>query len=155
MSIPASPYPRSNIIKGIRWITEPLRYAGSNGDAWSCIWADDGHLYSTADDCTGIEESNNSNLALFRVEGMPPSHKVSLVNPMDAYGGACYHDHNDSWKDNGLICVDGVLYMAVSQHSSALEYGDLVQRTYDASIINPSRKCETKYPSSNFATAPA
>ncbi len=160
MNIPTSPYPRSKLIKGIRWLTEPIRYPGSNGDAWSCTWADDGHIYSTADDCTGIENSNNSNLALFRIEGESPTHRINLVNPMDPYGGICYHDRSDTWKANGLICIDGVLYMSVSQHSSAFEYGDLIQRTYDASIIKSTDHGKTwspktrdpMFPSPRFST---
>jgi hypothetical protein len=160
MTIPTSPYPQSKLIKGIRWLTEPIRYPGSGGDTWSCTWADDDHIYSSGDDCRGIDNSNDSNLALFRVEGMPPAHKVSLVNPMDAYGTGCYHDGSDSWKANGLICVDGVLYMTVSQHSSALEYGDLVQRTYDASIIKSTdhgktwscKRRDPMFPSPRFST---
>jgi hypothetical protein len=160
MNIPTPPYPRSDLIKGIRWLTEPIRYPKSHGDTWSCTWADDGQIYSTADDCSGIDNSNNSNLALFRVEGMPPSHTVGLVNPMDAYGCWCFHDRSDSWKAAGLICVDGVLYMAVSQHSGATEYGDLIQRTYDASIIKSTDhgktwSCKTRdamFPSPRFST---
>jgi hypothetical protein len=159
-TVPVSPYPRSKLIRGIRWLSEPLRYPGSNGDTWSCTWADDGHIYTTADDCTGIDNSNNSNLALFRVEGAPPQHKIALVNQMAEYGSYCYHDGSDSWKANGLICVDGVLYMAVSQHSGAEEYGDLVQRTYDASIIKSvdhgrTWSCKRRapmFPSPRFST---
>ena len=158
--IPSSPYPRSERIKGIRWLTEPIRYPGSNGDAWSCTWAENNHLYSSADDCTGVDKSNNSNLAFFKIEGIPPAQKVSLVNPMDAYGTPGFHDHGDSWKANGLICVDGVLYMAVSQHSGADEYGDLIQRTYDASIIKSTdhgatwscKRRDPMFPSPRFST---
>ncbi len=32
MQIPTSPYPKSTLIKGIRWLTEPIRYPGSHGD---------------------------------------------------------------------------------------------------------------------------
>ncbi|MDD5705853.1 MAG: hypothetical protein PHR35_08000 [Kiritimatiellae bacterium] len=160
MNIPHIPYPKSNCIKGIRWLTEPIRYPDSHGDTWSCTWADDNHLYSTADDCYGIKKSNNSNLALFRVEGFPPKHTVSLVNPMDAYGNAGFHDRADSWKANGLICVDGILYMAVSQHSGAYEYADLIQRTYDASIIKSDdhgktwscKRRDPMFPSPRFST---
>jgi hypothetical protein len=160
MNAPCSPYPRSTRITGIRWLTEPIRYPGSHGDTWSCTWADDGRIYSTGDDCRGINQSNNSNLALFRVEGMPPDHAVALVNPMDAYGHMQFHDRADSWKANGLICIDGVLYMAVSQHSGATEYGDLVQRTYDASIIKSidhgktwsCKRRDAMFPSPRFST---
>jgi hypothetical protein len=160
MTLPSNPYPRSKVIRGIRWLTEPIRYPGSHGDTWSCTWADDGHMYVTADDCKGIDQSNRSNLALFKVEGMPPTHKIALINPMDAYGSMGFHDHADSWKANGLICVDGVLYMGVSQHSGAKEYGDLVQRTYDASIIKSTdhgktwscKQRDPMFPSPRFST---
>ena len=29
---PTPPYPRSERIRGIRWLSEPIRYPGSHGD---------------------------------------------------------------------------------------------------------------------------
>jgi len=155
-----SPYPQSKTIKGIRWLGERIRYPGSLGDTWSCTWADDGEIYSTADDGTGINDSNNSNLALFKIEGKPPEHKISLVNPMSQYGTGGEYDRADSWKANGLICIDGVLYMGVSQHSSAIDYPDGVQRTYDGSIIKSTdhgktwscKRINPMFPGPRFST---
>lgn len=130
-----SPYPRSTTIKGIRWLSDMNIYASSHGDTWSGTWADDNHVYSTADDCLGINRSNSSNLALFRIKGAPPSHEVELVNPMHLYGTLAYYDGLASWKADGLTSVDGVLYMGVSQHSWAGHFGDFVQRTFEGSIV--------------------
>lgn len=130
-----NPYPQSDVIKSIRWLTEPSIYPGSHGDLWACTWARDGNVYAAADDTLGINYSNSSNLAVYKIEGNPPHHKISLVNPMRAYGPMCWRDGQDTWKANGLTSVDGVLYMSVSQHSSAGDYPDCVQRTYNASII--------------------
>ena len=150
--IPQSPYPQSKVIKGIRWLTKPMVFPGSDGDTWSCTWADDDRIYSTGDDTNGINKDTFSNLAFFKVEGTPPSHQVSLVNSMSAYGKACERDPIDSWKANGLICVDGVLYMSVSQHSGALDYGDFIQRTYDASIIKSTDHGRTWSPKRRLPT---
>ena len=72
MKIPIPPYPRSKLIKGIRWLTEPILYPNSHGDTWSCTWADDDHIYSTADDCTGIDKSNSSNPRCFASKACLP-----------------------------------------------------------------------------------
>ena len=39
-----SPYPKSNAIHGIKWLTGPLKYPECSGDTWSTTWADDGHV---------------------------------------------------------------------------------------------------------------
>ncbi|HEY8668137.1 MAG TPA: hypothetical protein VIL86_15925 [Tepidisphaeraceae bacterium] len=135
MSSVQSPYPRSEYLRGIRYVSQAQVYPGSNGDVWSCAWADDDHVYSVADDCTGIDQSNNSNLAIFRVEGTPPKHSIALVNPMSEYGTCGQYEGHASWKGNGLTCVDGVLYLGVSQHSNAHQFPDGVQRAYDGSIV--------------------
>ena len=168
LTIPPNPYPQSELIKGIRWLSEPLKYPNSHGDVWTCTWADDGHLYSMSDDTTGINGACNipgmaysgSNLAVHRIEGNPPNHQATTINVMSEYGTAGYHDRMDSWKGNGMTCVDGVLYLAVSQHSGAGEYPDNIQRTYDCSIIkstdhgqrwSPKRR-DIMFPSPRFST---
>ena len=164
MTTPAAftenPYPQSTLVKGIKWLTEPHIFPGSDGDTWSCTWAEDDHLYASGDDNTGVKRSNNSNLAFFRVDGMAPDHQLKVINPMSAYGKMCEYDGADTWKANGLICIDNVLYMSVSQHSGAEDYADLVQRSYDSSIIkstdhgvtwSPKRRLPM-FPSARFAT---
>lgn len=164
-----SPYPQSDVIKGIRWLTEPLKYPGSHGDLWTCTWADDGHLYTASDDTFGINHSvgdkslggiGGANLAFHRIEGLPPDHAITTVNAMQEYGGFGYRDALDSWKAMGLTCVDGVLYMTVSQHSGAQDYPDSIQRTYDCSIIKSTdhgktwsaKRREPTFPSPRFST---
>lgn len=129
------PYPKSDLIKGIRWLTEPILYPESHGDVWSCAWADDGEVYTVSDDTQGIAQSCNSNLAVHRVTGTPPDHKMVTVNPMADYGKMCGVDGFDTWKANGMTSIDGVLYLGVSQHSGAGDYPDNIQRVYDASIV--------------------
>src|SRR5258706_13593830 len=131
-----SPYPQSTTIRGLRWLTEPALYPKSFGDVWSSTWADDGHLYCVSDDTTGIDEACKSNLAFHRIEGNPPSHRAVTVNPMSDYGTWGGRDGQDNWKANGMISVDGTLYLSVSQHSCANDYPDNIKRTYDHSIVN-------------------
>jgi hypothetical protein len=129
------PYPKSDCIQGIRWLTEPLLYPNSHGDVWAGTWADDGEVYAASDDTTGIDKAANSNLAINKISGTPPNHTAVTINPMREYGHPGWRDGLDTWKANGLVCVDGVLYLGVSQHSSAYDYPDNLQRVYDGSIV--------------------
>lgn len=129
------PYPPSETIRGIRWLTEPLLYPHSHGDVWSCTWADDGTVYTASDDTHGIGEACDSNLAIHRIAGAPPAQTVATVNPMADYGHLGQRDGQDTWKANGLASIDGALYLSVSQHSGANDYPDNIQRVYDASIV--------------------
>lgn len=128
------PYGQSEFIRNVRAVSAEVRYP-ANGDTWSTTWADDGHIYAVADDGTGIDNSNNSNLAIFRIEGDPVEKKIALVNPMEEYGRAGQHEDIYSWKGNGIVSIEGVLYLGVSQHSAAGQYADCVQRTYDGSLV--------------------
>jgi hypothetical protein len=102
-----SPYPKSDLIKGIRWISEPIKYPGSHGDLWTTTWADDDQLYTASDDTFGINGSvgdkkltgqGGGNMAVHRVEGMPPKHAITTVNSMQEYGSFIYRDGMDTWK---------------------------------------------------------
>jgi len=62
---------------------------------------------------------------------------------MVEYGCWGCRDGNDTWKGNSIISVDGVLYVGVSQHSSAYDYPDHIQRVYDASIVKSEDHGET------------
>src|SRR6266478_1344774 len=84
-----SPYPKSDVIKGIRWLTENQPYMPSNGDVWSCAWADDDNLYSAADDCGGINNSNTSNLAVFRIPGTPMAPEAGKPTAGPAWTACC------------------------------------------------------------------
>lgn len=130
-----------------------------SGDTWTGTWADDGNIYSVADDfyCDSI----NANLAFFRIKGEDPLNlEVELVNPMSEYGTISQLDQDSlAWKASGLTCVDGVLYMFVSRHGypwlydpapdhnrqsaqdgsiiKSLDYGKTWSRSADENMRNP------------------
>ncbi len=155
-----SPYPRSKTIKGIRWLSEPVRYPNLDGDTWSPAWAPGGDLISSADDTLGFDQSINSNLAIYCIQGDAPDHKISLVNPMKEYGARAEHEGWASWKANGMVSVDGTLYLSVSQHR--YWRSDLIQQAYDATIIKSEdggktwsakpKLGEAMFPDNYFAT---
>lgn len=129
------PYPKSEVIKGIEWVSEPMLYPNSFGDVWSCTWADDNHIYTVSDDTTGIDKACESNLAVSVVRGSPTDCVIETINPMYEFGRHWWREGQDTWKAAGMTCVDGVLYMGVSQHSGAYDYPDLIQWVYDGSIV--------------------
>jgi hypothetical protein len=141
-----SPHGKSEAIKGFRWASEPLKYPKSGGDTWSATWADDDDLYLVGDDTTGIDGSCSSNLAIFRVKGTPPDHAITTINPMAEYGKAGEKENLDTWKGAGLVCVDGVFYMGVGQHSGAIDYPDNIQQALDGSIVKSADHGQTWSP---------
>jgi len=146
-----TPYPPSQTLAGLKWLGEPILNRSYYGDVWSAAWADNGNLYAVADDTwggarlfpqpaenTGDDtwgaEFSGSNLAIYQIDGTPSNTTIQLVNKMQPYGSATWREVRATWKANGLTCVDGVLYLSVSQHAYCVP-GDNLQRTYDATII--------------------
>ncbi|MDI7277509.1 MAG: hypothetical protein QME94_16140 [Anaerolineae bacterium] len=157
-----APYPKSDVIHGIRWLGAPLLYPESHGDTWAATWADDGNLYAVADDTLGVRQACRSNLAIHCISGVPPHHTVQTINAMPEYLGLGEVEWLDMWKGNGLICVDGVLYLSVSQHTAEDLHLDNVQRAHSASLVKspdhgrtwspkPSPR-EAMFPGHRFAT---
>lgn len=128
-----NPYPRSEHIQGIRWLGEQVPSPGVEGDTWSPVRADDGNVYTPADDTLGEGYAISSNLAIYRVQGAPPNHAPRLVNAMSEYGTAGRLENLASWKANGMTFVDGSLYLSVSQHR--YWRADNIQQARDASIV--------------------
>lgn len=117
-------------------IDDALRVPDSHGDVWSTTWADDGALYSVADDSTGFAEACSSNLAIHRISGDTPTDlRGETFNCMSAFGTLSQLglDHA-SWKANGLACIGGVLYLAVSRHHY-MNDNFPIQQTWDATIV--------------------
>jgi hypothetical protein len=108
----------------------------NGGDVWTTTWADDDNLYSASDDTGGFDNACDSNLAVNRISGGPPPNVVGVtVNPMKQFGKAGeLKEDGASWKASGLICVNGVLYLAVSRHRYSDEHF-VIQETWDASIV--------------------
>jgi len=128
-------------------IGEAVRYLDLHGDEWTTTWADDGNLYSAADDTRGLKSSPiDSNLAVFRIVGGPPPQiRVETVNPMSAFGKCTEvkKEDNACWKASGLTCVDGVLYLSVCRHHYMDERGFWVEQSWDASIIKSTDHGQT------------
>jgi hypothetical protein len=126
-------------------IGNSIRIPNCSGDVWTTTWADDDNLYSATDDTTGFNNACDSNLAVQRITaGPPPNVQGETVNAMREFGkGGELKEDKASWKASGLICVDGVLYLAVSRHyydgvgdtSSDSAHHFWIQETWDASIV--------------------
>ena len=138
-------------------IGDPVRYNDRqekpvNGDTWSCAWTNTGEVFSIFDDTAGfnldLKPSAGRNVALAGFgRTHPPDLVGRTVNGMEEFGvqnqlgrdGAC-------WKGNGLISVDGALYMSVSRHWYHVKDYDHRQISRDASIIVSTDNGETFKP---------
>src|SRR5262249_15165580 len=120
--------PGANSIGGIE--AGVHRYTESFGDTWISAWADDNDLYVVSDDCRGFGQAKNAsrNLMVHRLSGENPFQLTcTTINTMDDYGlrsqanselgyGAAAAQDGRAWKANGITCIDGVIYVAVSKH---------------------------------------
>jgi hypothetical protein len=110
VSLPEIPYPKSDWVHGIRWLGDPIHDFANVGDVWSTTWAGDNNLYTVSDD-----NGWGYNLSISKIEGMPPHHKVTLVNKMEDYGKT---PEQHWWKGAGLVDIDGVLYLGIYSQSN-------------------------------------
>jgi hypothetical protein len=123
----------------IRYNDPPSRFV--KGDTWSTAWAEDDVLYVATDDTPGwndaLEASKGRNLAVNSFgTSTPPGLVGALVNSMDAYGyGGQLGDDGASWKADGLVCVDGVLYLSVSRHWYGKPETNNVQISKNSTIV--------------------
>lgn len=120
-------------ISGIQWLSECIPYGEPEikGDTFPMTWADDGHLYTSAGDPLWGEEISGLDVQVFT--GKPPEYAIRKVNPMVEYQGW----GGQGPKPSGMICVDGVLYLA-AQNMLGLKppaYGTDSQHGSDATIL--------------------
>lgn len=142
-------------LKGIK-LGKPVRYnrPGQSvmGDTWSCAWSADDELLTVLDDSPGfdlvLQSSGSRNVAIGTFgKSAPPALTGSMVNGMEAYGrggqlgadGAC-------WKGNGIISVDGVLYLSVSRHWYHVKAYDHRQIARDCSLVKSLDRGKTWSP---------
>jgi hypothetical protein len=119
----------------------PQTYPSSGGgDTWFNTWADDGNIYATSDDTSAFDKECSSNFAVNELTGNDPSQLTSpYANCMTSYGKpGSQGSYNDgaTWKTDGVISVDGTLYVAVARQVDG--YGGYpvgYQASTDASII--------------------
>jgi hypothetical protein len=94
----------------------------SDGDLWASCWADDGALYTANGDGKGFDLAGEfADAVMNRVDGSPETglHGVRLA--AGAQLGPVWGDPAQyNRKPTGMVCVDGVLYLALQD----LKYGD-------------------------------
>jgi hypothetical protein len=102
--VSAPPYPPSQIIESIVWDFDSLTRAAHGSDLFPLTWADDDNLYTAWGDGWGFSESGaKKSLGVSKVSGMPSS-----LNGTDLWSGV-------GKCNGGIICIDGVLYMFVTE----------------------------------------
>ena len=130
--------PKSKKIKGIEWLSGRIPYPDLDikGDTYPMTWADDGEIYTSAGDPLWGESI--SGLDVEKFSGSATDYKIRKVNHMNEYLGW----GGDGPKPTGMICVDGVLYLAFQNmlRTRKPTYGILSQHGSDAHIIYSSNK---------------
>ena len=120
-------------IAGLSWLDARIPYGEDEikGDTFPLTWADDGEIYASAGDPLWGE--SRSGLDVERFSGGPTSCKITKVNHMNDYLGW----GGDGPKPCGMICVDGVLYLAFQNMLRMRKpaYGLLSQHGSDAQIV--------------------
>jgi hypothetical protein len=126
--------PKSDVILGLEWLGERIGYPQKEikGDTYPMTWAEDDGLYVSAGDPLWGE--SRSGLDVEKFIGEPPDYEVEKINPMNDYLGW----GGDGPKPSGMICVDGILYLAFQNmlrtrrppHSLSSQHGSDAQIVY-------------------------
>lgn len=99
----------SPVIERLEWTSElwTLPDLDIKGDTYPCTWGDDGLLYASSGDPN--YGASYDGFDVVRLDGCPPSASLTQINPMPEWVGS------GGWgvKTTGMICVGGVLYLAV------------------------------------------
>jgi hypothetical protein len=144
--------PASDLIAGIEWLGEALPYSEPEikGDTFPMTWADDDQIYASAGDPLWGE--SRSGLDVRKLSGGPTEYRIAKVNPMNDYLGW----GGDGPKPSGMICVDGVLYLAFQNmlKSRKPAYGLISQHGSDAQIVYSANKGGFWIPSLATISAP-
>lgn len=130
--------PKSTYIKGIEWISDRIPYPefDTKGDTYPMTWADDGEIYTSSGDPLWGESLNG--LDVERFTGGPLDYRIQQINAMKEYAGW----GGNGPKPTGMICVDGVLYLAVQNMKGAQKppFSTASQHGSDAHIIYSTNK---------------
>jgi hypothetical protein len=86
----------------------------SDGDLWPSCWADDDNMYAADGDGTGFSDADEADVVVSRITGTP---ETGISGQRLAAGA----DVANVWADpsqynrkpTGMVCVGGVLYLAV------------------------------------------
>ena len=130
--------PSSDVIQGIAWCGDRVPYPEPDirGDTFPMTWADDGEIYASAGDPLWGE--SRSGLDVEKFTGGPTDYKISKVHPMNDYQGW----GGDGPKPSGMICVDGILYLAFQNmlRTRKPPFSLVSQHGSDAQIVYSTNK---------------
>ncbi len=130
--------PRSTYIKSFEWTGERIGYPDKEirGDSFPMTWADDGEIYTSAGDPNWGE--TKSGLDVEKITGGPTDYKITKINQMNDYTGW----GGNGPKPTGMICIDGVLYLAFQNMLRAQQapFSLISQHGSDATIIYSTNK---------------
>lgn len=94
---------------------------GSDGDLWANCWADDGATYSANGDGRGFSEEPFKDLVMNRIDGTPTAGLTGVkLAESNEIANVWADPAQYNRKPTGMVCVGGVLYVAVQD----LKYGD-------------------------------
>ena len=133
------PFPPSKVIAGLEWTGDRIPYPELEikGDTFPMTWAEDDQVYTSAGDPLWPADAG-SGLDVEKFSGGPTDYKITKVQPMRDYVGW----GGDGPKPCGMICVDGVLYLAFQNmlRNRKPMYGLASQHGSDAHIIYSTDK---------------
>lgn len=87
---------------------------GSDGDLWPSCWADDDHLYTSNGDGRGFSDLPFTDVVFNRTSGTPETGITGeRLGASDDLGNIWADPEQYNRKPTGLICVDGVMYLAI------------------------------------------
>jgi hypothetical protein len=97
------------------WVDDAATYAAprSDGDLWPSAWGPDGALYAANGDGAGFTRiPGATDIVVSRITGGPDSLQgVSLASGDQV--GSIWSGDDYNRKPTGMVCADGVLYLAV------------------------------------------
>jgi len=129
--------PESTIFAGIEWLGDRIGYGEKDvkGDTYPMTWADDDEIYASAGDPLWGE--SKSGLDVEKFSGGPMDYKIHKTDHMNDYLGW----GGNGPKPSGMICVDGVLYLAFQNFKRIQRppFSNLSQHGSDAHILSANR----------------
>ena len=137
--------PKSTYIKSFAWLGDRRPYPEKEikGDTYPMTWADDDEIYASSGDPLWGEST--SGLDVEKISGSPEDYKITKFNHMNDYLGW----GGNGPKPSGMICVDGVLYLAFQNYYPGNEtpYSVKSQSGADACIVRCYPRWNQWYPS--------
>lgn len=87
---------------------------GSDGDLWPTCWADDGNVYTSNGDGRGFSEEQFRDVVFNRIDGAPEDGLTGeKLSEAEEIGPIWGDPEQYNRKPTGLVCAEGVLYLAM------------------------------------------